>query len=113
LTVGNGIPCTPGIVPDDTASVSFFVTSATGIISTPVNSIIGIYPNPSSGKFTVKNLTSEESILKIFSADGKLVNEYKLTDNETLINSSLSQGIYTAIIENENHYSVSKFVVIN
>jgi len=80
---------------------------------------INIYPNPSSGKFTVSIETTkaEKYRLEVFNLDGKIVskNTYSLNKNE-IINeeidlSNLSKGSYIAIFTT-NEFSISKSIII-
>ncbi len=65
---------------------------------------VQMYPNPSKDILNIK-LTKEmdESVLKLYSADGKLVLDKMMSSSETAINiSSLPNGMYILEIKSEN-----------
>jgi hypothetical protein len=112
LVTGVTAGCIPNIVPIAVDSTHIIVTSATGVYDLSDHETLQIIPNPSNGKFIVKQNGGEESSLKIFSGEGRLMKSVCLTDTETEINCFLSQGIYTIMSERRNNISFSKLVVL-
>lgn len=86
----------------DDISFSDFIT---GIESVHSVNPIELYPNPTSGIINIilKN-RGADAIGNIYSAEGKLVRNFKITENETIINlSEYRTGIYSvSIITNTN-----------
>ena len=56
--------CSSDLLPRDTQ---------TGFVSQPVNSNIGIFPNPSRGEFEIKMPSQKIQKVEIFSLDGRLI----------------------------------------
>ncbi|MGG8497963.1 reprolysin-like metallopeptidase [Tenacibaculum sp. TC6] len=77
-----------------------------------------LYPNPSSGVFTLSfDVDNKESIiLKIFDIRGRLI-EYKIYDNSSniftkdLVFSGIKAGIYLLQVENKNKSIVKKIII--
>lgn len=86
----------------DTQSVSIEIFQDAGELSSVQEtngSSLLVYPNPSSGKITLRNLPvkSSNSIIEITDIDGRSVfsQEYRFNDNEMIIDSdNLLPGIY-------------------
>ncbi|MFI5219735.1 MAG: T9SS type A sorting domain-containing protein [Bacteroidia bacterium] len=110
-------PCTPGIAPGPTDSISFTVNAATAIQQVKHdNSDFSIYPNPADGKFNVQCLkfkTGEEFI--ITDVTGKLLYKSIIAD-ETLhielgtLNSS--PGVYFCTIVSDSRTSEIKKLIL-
>ena len=72
---------------------------------------IHIYPNPSSGTFTIETNTSTKHILQVYDVTGKLVLFQIMNGKTTIDANNLSEGIYNlSIISNEG--VINKRVVI-
>lgn len=88
---------------DGTLSNQDFVTNA-----------IAVYPNPTKGIFTVSYGNFKPQEIEIFDVTGKrimLVNNTKLTENQTELNlSDVSNGIYFIKISNENEQTVKRII---
>ena len=74
---------------------------------------ISIYPNPASTSFTI---AADESLInapyRLFDAQGKLVLEGMIRDNNTLVNTeALSSGSYTLSISNGDQVVTEKIVL--
>ncbi len=71
-----------------------------------------IFPNPSSGKFTldIKSMETQDLLIEVISIDGKIIysKNTKITSSETSINMDISDqaaGSYILRISNENYKS--------
>ncbi len=111
LSAGQGIPCTPGIVPSDTGTVNFTVTDATGIPKIPGNKLFQIQSNPSSGKFVVKHSFEGSTLLYMYSIDGKLIFSDSISKNESEINGTFPAGVYIIALENKDKRYFTKVIV--
>lgn len=98
LSAGHGFNCSPGIVPDDVDSIHFTVSDMSGI-EKPVKQLFQILPNPSGGNFTVKQKTSQNCSLKIYTYEGRLIYKKELSDQINEINSGLAHGVYRIVLE--------------
>lgn len=85
-------------------------------LSTNENSLLvsRLYPSPTKGILTIEfdNLLGNSSI-KIYSLQGKEVytNKQQIQNNTTQIDvSNLSQGVYFIRLENENQFTIKKFL---
>lgn len=73
------------------------------------NSKIELFPNPTSDYFTIKS--EKEILLRIYSLDGKLVRQEKITNQSSKIDvSNLNSGIYSLIIESDTNQFVTKLI---
>jgi hypothetical protein len=108
-------PCTPGIVTDDTDSITFTVDPGVGIYS-PDAVDFSVYPNPAS-TFVTLSLASGEKGLKqntkaiIYNAQGALVLTTPNIINQTLNIENLSPGLYYLHLQSAEGTAVKKFEV--
>jgi hypothetical protein len=59
-----------------------------------------VYPNPSDGIINIKtDFLTDNSVLKVFSAKGVLVGEYKLSRQEQIDLSKFKPGIYLLVVK--------------
>ena len=112
LLTGSGFPCTPGSIPV-IDSVTITVTGTSGLGEIKNNSMFSIMPNPTSGSFEIGKQIKENSFLKVFSPDGKLVQSLTLKQSQTKIDLTLADGIYMVLIENNTERYYSRLQVIN
>lgn len=70
-------------------------------VNTSGESLIKVYPNPSSGFVTVHNASKEKVKIKMYSMDGKLVREFELEagSDEVIDLFDASQGIYYLVTD--------------
>jgi hypothetical protein len=81
-----------------------------GIQQLSENTIINIYPNPANNTLNIKGIT-EKTVLRMYDIVGELVIE-KEVENNTVINiSSLTEGVYTLLMENKLGRSFNKVVI--
>jgi hypothetical protein len=85
------------------------ILNQSGIISAE-NNIINIYPNPSSGIFSIKNL-KEKSSIKIFNVFGQLITKREDPANLNIDLSSFPKGIYLIEIRTDSTFINKKIVI--
>jgi hypothetical protein len=91
----------PATFPDTPSQKAFIVTvlqrdTQTGFVSQPVNTIIGVFPNPSRGEFEIKMTSQKIQQVEIFSSDGRMVwsEKFKTKQNSQTIKFNARAGIY-------------------
>ena len=112
LTLNTGArptPCTPGIVPSDSDTLSFVVQTTLGIQDQVLPSFT-IYPNPAKDFIVL----SEEyqkvvSSLKVFNVAGAVVLESE-TPKERIDVSQLTPGVYTMELHHNAGVITEKFI---
>ena len=88
---------------------SIWVEICMGITETTV-STISVYPNPTSGIFTVNAETN--SMITVYDAVGNLVVNVKATSAKTEINlTDFADGIYMIIVQTDNSISSEKIIL--
>jgi hypothetical protein len=71
-----------------------------------------IYPNPSNGIFTVSLASSaQDVIMQLFTADGKIIHEKRLSGTTIDIDDSLEDGIYFVRISSENTHAIERLII--
>ena len=104
-------PCTPGIVPNDMDSTMFTVTQVMNVESFKSR---GIQILPTAVQGTVE-LNLEDgwrgSILSVYSLEGKLMYQRKITTNRELLKVNSAPGIYLLKIENSEESYVKRIVL--
>lgn len=90
-----------------------FLAIGAGMNETEAPSKISVFPNPATDFIKLKSndIFSENIAYRIFTTDGKLINE-GLVDNSTMqINTKeLNSGVYLLSINNGNGSSMTKFI---
>ena len=108
---------TMGMPLDTTQTISALVSYTSGTVGIrdhkPENTFT-IYPNPTTDYITLKTDGQNENIvLKIYSANGKLVKEASLNRDENIDVSVLSPGIYIAVmLVDGKRYAEKPFSVV-
>jgi sugar lactone lactonase YvrE len=64
---------------------------------------LSIYPNPSSGNFTISGLSDEHSSFALFSFAGQILMTGDLSDSNQIDLSGFENGTYILIVNNESH----------
>jgi len=108
-----GPPCSPGIVPDDQRNTTFMVTTATGIQSGVESQEIELFPNPSTGIFTLACPLWEASDggINILNILGEIIYSTELISAKTEINlTNFQNGIYFIQIQTEGSTITKKVV---
>jgi len=109
-----------GRLEDDggTSTVDFdldarFSVKSSKELSEVSNSETTIYPNPTSGEFTVEGNTEEETTISIYNLNGSLVAETITNEPATNFNAdgALASGIYIVKITNGTITTTEKLVV--
>ena len=84
-------------------ATSTYTCSATLANSEVKKQKISIYPNPAKEYVNLNRQTKASSVAKITTADGRLVKEIKITDNQTKIDvSGLAKGLYLITVDGES-----------
>lgn len=112
-------PCVPmRLQQSASASVvpvaSFSNASPITVVGITENSLqqVSLYPNPSDGNFTVRNI-SGNAVLKVYDLAGRVVAQQQLQPNATQqINlSGMEAGVYSVTIENETGFYREEIVI--
>lgn len=111
LTTGTTSGCIFGIIPLMFDSTHFTVSLATSIGEPDKNNSIQITPNPISDYFIIKQNSYENSVVNIYSIDGKIAGSWNTKGKETKIDIALSPGIYLVKIHNTKGDWISKLVL--
>jgi hypothetical protein len=108
-------PCTPGIMPGPVDSINFTVLPIVSVNELSTDKKINIYPNPAGDYLKLEaeiNFEDADYLLKIFSADGKLLKEIRPEENKYIDISELKNGIYfCTLIKNKSVIQNSKFII--
>lgn len=95
-------------------NASFLVTETLGVSDNIFNAQLSIFPNPSSGVFSL-NYGGNESLLeaKIFDINGRLVHTVDLSKmtNEMQIRTPLTSGIYLLTVTSTSNKTTKKLIV--
>lgn len=81
----------------------------TGVNSPKTNNKLAIYPNPTSDVFTF-DIDEELTSVKIFDITGRIVKSDNLFTNSVNV-STLSEGVYTVVINTANNQYVSSLII--
>ena len=69
-----------------------------------------IYPNPATDKIYISNLKEDNTLVKIYDINGRLVLENKISNNEYLNISNISKGIYQIKFEGSDWNEMRKLI---
>jgi hypothetical protein len=69
---------------------------------------LSVYPNPTNGRVYVSGV-NDISEIEVFSIEGKLLKQYKLTDN--YIDLDLASGLYLLKLKSDTRYMIKKVIV--
>lgn len=77
------------------------------------NIALSIYPNPTSGNFTVnvKAGNTMTGTLKVYDAVGRMVQHSELTTGANIINSQLNSGIYHVVVHYDGQMYTNRLLV--
>lgn len=70
-----------------------------------------LYPNPTSGTFTIKRTTQSNCWLKIYSSLGELVFAKELVKAQEMVSPSLTSGVYFYVISDASGRTSGKLVI--
>jgi hypothetical protein len=97
----------------DIDNINIQSPGATGTKTFVANSKqVSVFPNPTSGIFTVNLPTTNEVILKLTNAVGQEIMTEKMTGTTQIDLSSYQQGIYTLTIQDEKSITTKKINLI-
>ncbi len=82
----------------------------TGIVALGAESL-HVYPNPSTGKLEIETQIDEETILSVFSLEGKLM--YTAKNTTSLDLSTLPNGFYQLVVRNANQVAQAKIQILH
>lgn len=87
-------------------------TVPTGIIGRNISEI-KLYPNPTTGSFTVKtDMTSSKSFIQVFGLSGQMIHEEPLQKAVQTIRLDVPDGVYFVTITDETgNKSISKLII--
>ena len=71
---------------------------------------VNIYPNPATDKIYISNLTEDNTLIKIYDINGRLVLENNLSNKEYLDISKISKGIYQIKFEGSDWNEMRKLI---
>jgi hypothetical protein len=97
----------------NSASQSASVSLCTGVDQANNMSSISIYPNPANDVIYVNlgNVLSENSVIELYDAIGKLVMSQKVVDSiSTLSITNFAKGIYSVRILVDSHQMVKRII---
>ena len=69
-----------------------------------------IYPNPATDKIFISNLKEDNTLIKVYDINGRLVLENKISNKEYLNISTLSKGIYQIKFEGSDWNEIRKLI---
>jgi hypothetical protein len=105
--------CSPPIVPNDNIQTTLTVLTPTGI-ATPARPVFSLAPNPSSGEFIITDeFIQQDDELLMYSVDGRLVKRFSLQTSRTVINATLSSGIYFVVLRHGDLQSEPQKLIIS
>lgn len=96
------------------AVTTITITTVTGLKDNGLSSSISVFPNPSNGMLTIKNHSSNTSIIKlnVMNALSEVVlNTAFDSEEKTLDLSALADGIYTLKMENGSGSMIQKIIL--
>jgi hypothetical protein len=73
---------------------------------------IKLYPNPSSGSFTLTYPFQNGDFVTLISSNGQVIDKKKIESNNTELTYQISSGLYTLQIQTQNQI-ISKKLIIN
>ena len=89
-----------------------YVPCATTSIGLELNgpNRVNIYPNPATDKIYISNLTEDNTLIKIYDINGRLVLENNVSNKEYLDISKISKGIYQIKFEGSDWSEMRKLI---
>jgi len=89
-----------------------YVPCATTSIGLELNgpNRVNIYPNPATNKIYISNLTEDNTLIKIYDINGRLVLENNVSNKEYLDISKISKGIYQIKFEGSDWSEMRKLI---
>ncbi len=110
-------PCVPMRLQQTTQSQyqvwSFSNAAPITVVGIEENSLqqVSLFPNPSDGQFTIKNVLNE-STMRVFDVSGRTVAELQLQPGTSHVSlADLETGMYSVMIENETGFYREEIVI--
>ncbi len=94
------------------SSTVFFENPMVGISEPSLESALQVYPNPSTGIFTLETGTTEVQTAEVFDVHGKQVLLEMITEKGHIDGSSLPDGVYTLRIKTAEGVLNKKLIVL-
>ena len=102
--------CTNG-VNSDASEIITFTTLPDGINNYVLDNSTSLYPNPTTGLFTISNEQCAMNTVNVYDVYGKLLLSVEVNGNVATIDAtSLSAGVYFAKVETEKGVVTKRFV---
>ncbi|MBP7810044.1 MAG: T9SS type A sorting domain-containing protein [Bacteroidia bacterium] len=73
--------------------------------------LISVYPNPSSGEFTIRFKNNSDATVEVIDLLGQIVYSEKIVSTNKQLNLNLTNGIYSIRISENGKTSTTKFII--
>lgn len=77
-----------------------------------INDKIQVYPNPTSGKFTIETNSTEKQTVQVFDVNGRVVLIQNINGSTTIDVSNLNEGVYNLSIKSSKGVINKKLVIV-
>jgi len=74
---------------------------------------ITVYPNPTSGQFTIETNRNDKQTLEILDLNGRLVLSQNVNGTTTIDATNFNEGVYTLLIKTANSVTNKKLVIVH
>ncbi len=82
----------------------------TAVVEPEAEEVFSIYPNPTSGEFTVALADQAEATVEIVNMAGQVVAS-QVVEGSATINKALAAGVYTVVVKSNGNVSTQKLIV--
>jgi hypothetical protein len=88
------------------------ISGTTSMKNNSTNSLVSIFPNPSTGNFTIESNANSTNLLQVFDVMGKLLLSQIIQNGKNTINTeNLTEGIYILSVST-NEKKINKRLII-
>ena len=127
FVIGSGRGITGGYAPKDYVVITKIGNNCNilwsdsikqNVFTNPINvnrfnsNLSAIYPNPSTGQFTIETNSSEKQTVHIFDINGRLLVSKIINGTTTIDTGNLPEGVYTLTIKNPEGVVNKKLVIV-